>query len=272
MQARGSSRRAASFGQRDGTVQIERLTKKFGSTEVLRGVDLVIPSGSIVCVMGRSGGGKSTLLRCINLLEVPTSGRIAIGGKELYLDKLLLSRRGLVVLRRQVGMIYQSFQLFPHLTAIENIMLPQMVGMGVRRQEAASKSMELLRAVGLDHRAVAYPREMSGGEQQRAAIARTLSADPLVLLCDEPTSALDPESTGEVLEVLKRLSHHGMTMLVATHEQSFAAEVADSIIFMDQGRILESGPPRELMASARQQRTREFFNIGGTRKGQLTRD
>ncbi len=243
----------------DAMIAVRDLSKSFGSAPVLRGIDMQVPAGSIVCLMGKSGGGKSTLLRCLNLLEKPTGGRIDIAGTTIFDDDDKLSARQVVELRQQVGMIFQSFHLFPHLTAVENVMLAQEVARGTGRETALERALELLATVGLSHRAAAYPRQMSGGEQQRAAIARALAVGPSVLLCDEPTSALDPESTRDVLNVLRALAHNGMTMLIATHELSFAREVADRVIFIDAGQIVEDGSPERVIDNPEQQRTREFF-------------
>ena len=242
-----------------GAVTIRRLCKSFGTTPVLRGIDLTVGAGSIVCLMGKSGGGKSTLLRCLNLLEQPSEGSIAIGAQTIFDGVSRLSVREVVALRQHVGMIFQSFHLFPHLTAAENVILAQTVAKRVARGAALERALRLLVTVGLSHRATAYPRQMSGGEQQRTAIARALATGPTVLLCDEPTSALDPESTRDVLNVLRALAHQGMTMLVATHELSFAREVADRIIFIDGGQIVEDGRPDQVIDHPEQPRTREFF-------------
>ncbi|MFA6032065.1 MAG: amino acid ABC transporter ATP-binding protein [Myxococcota bacterium] len=245
--------------QANGTIDVRALTKSFGQASVLRGIDLQVPIGSIVCLMGKSGGGKSTLLRCLNLLERPTSGRIDIASRTIFDNGDALTLKQVVELRQQVGMIFQSFHLFPHLTAVENIMLAQEVAKGTQRGAALDRALELLATVGLTHRATAYPRQMSGGEQQRTAIARALAVGPRILLCDEPTSALDPESTRDVLNVLRALAHNGMTMLITTHELSFAREVADRVIFMDVGQIVEDGTPHQVIDNPEQQRTREFF-------------
>ena len=242
-----------------GAIVLRQLSKSFGDREVLHRIDLTVEAGSIVCLMGRSGGGKSTLLRCLNLLEEPSHGSITIGAHAVFGDVHKLTPREVVGLRRQVGMIFQSFHLFPHLTAVENVILAQRVTKGVEPDAALDRAMDLLATVGLAHRATAYPRQMSGGEQQRTAIARALAVGPTVLLCDEPTSALDPESTRDVLNVLRRLSHHGMTMLVATHELGFARDVADRLIFMDGGQIVEDGPPSRVIDHPEQPRTRAFF-------------
>ena len=242
-----------------GAIVLRQLSKSFGNREVLRGIDLTVAPGSIVCLMGRSGGGKSTLLRCLHLRAEPPRGSITIGSHALFGGAKRLMPREIVDLRRQVGMIFQSFHLFPHLTAVENVVLAQRVTKGVKADAALDKAMDLLTTVGLAHRATAYPRQMSGGEQQRTAIARALAVGPMVLLCDEPTSALDPESTRDVLNVLRRLSHHGMTMLVATHELGFARDVADRLIFMDEGQVVEDGPPAQVIDHPEQPRTRAFF-------------
>lgn len=241
------------------TISIKGLSKSFGSTPVLLNIDLVVPMGSIVCLMGKSGGGKSTLLRCLNLLEQPTGGRVRIADRTIYEGRAVLAPKQIVELRQQVGMIFQSFHLFPHLTAVENVMLAQEVARGASREAALDRALELLSTVGLTPRATAYPRQMSGGEQQRTAIARALAVGPAVLLCDEPTSALDPESTRDVLNVLRSLAHKGMTMLIATHELHFAREVADRVIFMDAGQIVEDGSPQQVIDNPESQRTREFF-------------
>ncbi|WP_159014416.1 amino acid ABC transporter ATP-binding protein [Acidisoma sp. S159] len=242
-----------------GEIKVRQLSKSFGTARVLREIDLTIDAGSIVCLMGKSGGGKSTLLRCLNLLEWPSGGSVAIGKHVIFDCATHLPIRDIVVLRQHVGMIFQSFNLFPHLTAAENVILAQTVAKHVNPSEALERAMSLLATVGLSHRAAAYPRQLSGGEQQRTAIARALAVGPDVLLCDEPTSALDLESTREVLNVLRRLAHRGMTMLIATHELSFARDVADRVIFMDDGQIIEDGNPEQVIDHPKERRTREFF-------------
>ncbi len=231
---------------------IERLRKSFGRLEVLRGIDLSIREGEVVAVIGPSGGGKSTLLRCINRLEAPTSGTVRFRGEPVTAEN---ARR----IRREIGMVFQRFQLFPHLTALENVALgPQRV-LGVPEEQARREARELLERVRLEARAGAYPSELSGGQQQRVAIARALAMKPALLLFDEPTSALDPELVGEVLDVMRDLAAEGRTMIVATHEMEFAREAASRVLFLDEGVILEEGPPGELLSAPRLERTREFL-------------
>lgn len=240
-------------------VVVQGLCKSFGEVRVLDNVDLEVASGSIVCVMGASGGGKSTLLRCLNLLEIPTSGAITIAGIETSGAGVQLNSAGRVALRKEVGMIFQGFHLFPHLTATENVMVAQRVALHVSAEKALDRAVELLERVHLTHRMLAFPRQMSGGEQQRIAIARALALHPRVLLCDEPTSALDPESTQDVLAVLRELAQAGMTMIIATHETGFAREVADELVYIDDGQIVERGEPRQVIDDPQHERTRKFF-------------
>jgi ABC-type polar amino acid transport system ATPase subunit len=228
---------------------------------VLDAVDLTVERGQIVAVIGQSGGGKTTLLRCVNLLERPDHGRIEINGAPIFTDDRV-AVADLAQLRRTVGMVFQRFNLFPHLTAVENIMLAQLRA-GVAEAEALDRAVRLLRRVGLAHRGVAYPERMSGGEQQRVAIARALALQPSVLLFDEPTSSLDPESTLEVLRVMRELAADGMTMLLVTHELAFAREVADWVVFVDGGRVVEAGAPGEVLDRPREARTRAFLAAGG---------
>jgi ABC-type polar amino acid transport system ATPase subunit len=220
-------------------------------------VHLRVETGSIVSIIGQSGGGKTTLLRCLNLLERPDSGLIEVGGEVTFSGGRVVCRN-LARLRQSVGMVFQRFNLFPHLTAVENVTLAQMKAARTPPQEATARAVRLLRRVGLAHRALAYPEQMSGGEQQRVAIARALALEPRVLLFDEPTSSLDPESTGEVLRVMKELAVTGMTMVIATHELPFAQEVSDWVVFIDGGRIVEEGPPAEVLRRPQQQRTKDY--------------
>jgi len=240
-------------------IRVRDLRKSFGKHEVLSGVSLDVHGGEVVSVLGRSGGGKSTLLRCLNLLEVPSLGLIEVEGEAFFKDRQLAHGAGLVRLRRKVGMVFQSFNLFPHLTAIENVVLPLIHGQKMEEAEAVRTGLKFLERVGLAEKALEMPDHLSGGQQQRVAIARALALRPVVLLFDEPTSALDPQSTGEVLEVMRELSKEGMTMVVVTHEIGFARDVSDTVIFMDQGSIVEQGAPSAVLGSPKQLRTREFL-------------
>jgi polar amino acid transport system ATP-binding protein len=239
-------------------IRIQGLRKSFDGRAVLDGVDLEVERRSIVSIMGSSGGGKTTLLRCMNLLEHPDQGVIEIEGKTIFSGTQLV-HPNLAELRMSVGMVFQGFRLFPHLTAIENVVLAQTQVAKVPEMQAIERAAELLRRVGVAHRALAFPHDMSGGEQQRVAIARALALRPTVLLFDEPTSALDPESTGEVLKVMRELADQGMTMVVVTHEILFAREVSDRVIFIDKGAVIEEGPPLEVINNPRNARTRAFL-------------
>jgi ABC-type polar amino acid transport system ATPase subunit len=243
--------------EHDTVVRVESLRKSFGERLVLDGVHLSVRSRSIVSIIGQSGGGKTTLLRCLNLLERPDRGLIEIEGAAVFEGERVVCA-DLAKLRQSVGMVFQRFNLFPHLTAIENVTLAQMKAAGVGSQDATARAATLLRRVGLAHRAFAFPDQMSGGEQQRVAIARALALRPNVLLFDEPTSSLDPESTLEVLKVMKELAELGMTMVIATHELPFAEEVSDWVVFIDGGRIIEEGPARAVLRSPQNARTREY--------------
>lgn len=238
-------------------VLVEHLTKSFDGRVVLDDVHLRVESGTIVSIIGQSGGGKTTLLRCVNLLERPDTASLRIAGETVFSGPDLVYR-DLARLRRKVGMVFQRFNLFPHLTAVENVVLGQ-VRAGVPEKEALRRAVELLRRVGLAHRALAYPEQMSGGEQQRVAIARALALKPEVLLFDEPTSSLDPESTGEVLRVMRELAEDGMTMILVTHELPFAREVSDWTVFVDGGKIVEEGVPAQVLGSPAHERTRAFL-------------
>ncbi|MEU5724232.1 amino acid ABC transporter ATP-binding protein [Micromonospora sp. NPDC047738] len=246
-------------------VQCRSLRKSFGRLEVLRGIDLTIERGRVVCVVGPSGSGKSTLLRCLNHLEEPQAGRIYVDGELIGYSERGGRLRPLpdVRLRRQresIGMVFQRFHLFPHRTALENVMEGLVAVKGVPSADARRRAADLLDRVGLADRAHHYPAQLSGGQQQRVAIARSLAMSPKLMLFDEPTSALDPELVGEVLEVMKDLAASGMTMIVVTHEMGFAREVGDHLIFMDEGLIVEQGPPREVLAAPRHDRTRAFLS------------
>ncbi|WP_158851383.1 amino acid ABC transporter ATP-binding protein [Saccharothrix deserti] len=235
---------------------IAGLSKSFGGRLVLDDVSLSVHRSTITAIIGQSGGGKTTLLRCLNLLERPDRGLIAVDGEPIF-DRRVVCR-DLPELRRSVGMVFQRFNLFPHLTAVENVILAPLDA-GVPEREAVERAVGLLRRVRLTHRATAYPEQMSGGEQQRVAIARALALRPSVLLFDEPTSSLDPESTGEVLRVMRELAGDGMTMVLVTHELSFARDVADRVVFVDGGRIVEEGEPGQVLGNPREPRTREFL-------------
>jgi ABC-type polar amino acid transport system ATPase subunit len=236
-------------------ISIRNLHKSFGDYEVLRGIDLVIEEGEVVCVVGPSGSGKSTLIRCINLLE-----DYAVGS-EVLVDGLPVVRgKTLARVRSEVGMVFQSFNLFPHLTVLKNVMLAPMRVRGLDKTVAAEKARVLLDRVGISEQARKYPGQLSGGQQQRVAIARALAMEPKILLFDEPTSALDPEMVGEVLDVMRALAVTGVTMVVVTHEMGFARQVADRVIFMDGGRIIEQGSPTAIFDAPREDRTRRFLS------------
>ncbi len=236
-------------------IKVVDLHKSFGDLEVLRGIDTEIQKGEVVCVIGASGSGKSTFLRCLNLLEEPTKGEIYIDGISLMEHKKDINK-----LRQKVGMVFQQFNLFPHMTVLENIMLAPVKVKKMPEEEARRKAIELLRKVGLSDKDNVYPSQLSGGQKQRVAIARALAMDPEVMLFDEPTSALDPEMVGEVLAVMKQLAMEGMTMVVVTHEMGFAREVGDRILFMDEGIIMEEGTPEELFGNPKKERTRAFLS------------
>ncbi|MDN5276749.1 MAG: arginine/lysine/histidine transport system ATP-binding protein [Clostridiales bacterium] len=236
-------------------IKVVDLHKSFGDLEVLKGINTEIRKGEVVCVIGASGSGKSTFLRCLNLLEEPTKGEIYIDGISLMEHKKDINK-----LRQKVGMVFQQFNLFPHMTVLENIMLAPVKVKKMPEEEARGKAIELLRKVGLSDKDNVYPSQLSGGQKQRVAIARALAMDPEVMLFDEPTSALDPEMVGEVLAVMKQLAMEGMTMVVVTHEMGFAREVGDRILFMDEGVILEEGTPEELFGNPKKERTRAFLS------------
>lgn len=236
-------------------IVVQNLKKKFGTNEVLKDISTTIQEKEVVCVIGPSGSGKSTFLRCLNLLEDVTSGKVVIGDVEVTSPATNIDQ-----LRQNVGMVFQLFNLFPHLTVLENIMLAPKHIKKVDKQNNEQKAMGLLNKVGLAGKRDAYPDQLSGGQQQRVAIARALAMNPRVMLFDEPTSALDPEMVGEVLQVMKDLAHEGITMIVVTHEMGFAREVADRVIFMDGGYIVEEGSPSELFDSPKHERTQAFLS------------
>ena len=236
------------------SVELRGLRKSFGALEVLRGIDLRMERGEVLCVIGPSGSGKSTLLRCVNLLEEPTGGDVHVGGVRLTDPDVDIDAA-----RRRIGMVFQQFNLFPHLTATENITIAQRRVLRRDNAKAARVARENLERVGLADKADAYPAQLSGGQQQRVAIARALAMDPELMLFDEPTSALDPELVGDVLSVMRELARDGMTMMVVTHEMSFAREVADRVVFMDDGVVIEDGPPDRVISAPREERTRTFL-------------
>jgi ABC-type polar amino acid transport system ATPase subunit len=236
-------------------IKVIDLHKSFGDLQVLNGINNEIRKGEVVCIIGASGSGKSTFLRCLNLLEEPTKGEVIIDG-----ISLIEHRNDINKLRQKVGMVFQQFNLFPHMTVMENITLGPIKLRGMTKEQATEKAVELLRKVGLYDKDDAYPNKLSGGQKQRVAIARALAMDPEVMLFDEPTSALDPEMVGEVLNVMKQLAEEGMTMAVVTHEMGFAREVGDRILFMDDGIIAEENTPQEIFTNPRNERTRAFLS------------
>lgn len=241
-------------------IELTSIEKRFGDNVVLKDVSVDMPEGTVTALVGPSGGGKSTLLRCVNLLEIPTSGSVRIG------DEVLTFSPGVRVrwvdiqrLRRQTGMVFQNFQLFPHRTAVENVMEGLVTVLRWPAERARARAMELLEKVGMVHKADAWPATLSGGQQQRVAIARALAPSPRVLLCDEPTSALDPELAEEVVDVLGRLAREGTTMMMATHDLRLASRVADKVVFLDGGSIVESGPPGKIFSQPERERTKRFI-------------
>jgi polar amino acid transport system ATP-binding protein len=245
---------AAAAADDDVVIRIADLHKSFGPREVLRGVDLSVRRGEVVCVIGPSGSGKSTLLRCVNLLEEPTSGTIVVAGHEMTDPDCEVDEA-----RCRTGMVFQGFNLFSHLNVLNNLTIAPRRALGRSRADAERTARANLAKVGLAEREAAFPGQLSGGQQQRVAIARALSMEPTVMLFDEPTSALDPELVGDVLDVMRELAEEGMTMMVVTHEIQFAREVADRVLFIDDGRIVEEGPPAEVIGNPQQDRTRNFL-------------
>lgn len=246
-------------------VHAENVHKHFGGTPVLRGVDLEVHDGEVLCIIGPSGSGKSTFLRCINHLEKIDGGRLSVNGNLVGYrqrgDRLHeMPEREVCRERASIGMVFQHFNLFPHMTALANVIEGPIQVKGITRAAAVARGRALLDRVGLGHRADAYPSQMSGGQQQRVAIARALAMEPKLMLFDEPTSALDPELVGEVLDVMKALAGSGMTMVVVTHEIGFAREVADTIAFVDEGRVVECGTPHDVINNAQHERTRAFLS------------
>ena len=236
-------------------LELKDLHKSFGNLEVIKGIDLEIDKGDILVIIGPSGSGKSTVLRCMNLLEEPTSGQIIFEGKDILKNLRTIDKTW-----EKIGMVFQNFNLFPNKTILDNITLAPMKVKGKTREEAEKKAKELLERVGLLDKVDAYPVQLSGGQQQRIAIARALAMEPDMMLFDEPTSALDPEMVKEVLDVIKELAHEGMTMAIVTHEMGFAKEVADRVIFVDGGKIVEDGSPEEVFNRPKSDRAKDFFD------------
>ncbi len=236
-------------------IKAEGVEKDFGSVKALNGVDLSIKKGEVVVIIGPSGSGKSTFLRCLNLLEMPTGGKVLFDGNDLTDTKVDINKH-----RQKMGMVFQHFNLFPHMTILKNMTIAPMKLKGISQEDAEAFAMNLLKTVGLEDRANAYPSQLSGGQKQRVAIVRALCMQPDVMLFDEPTSALDPEMVGEVLEVMKSLARDGMTMVVVTHEMGFAKEVGSRVIFMADGKIVEEGEPNEIFTKPQNERTKQFLN------------
>ena len=237
-------------------IEVKNLEKSFGKNHVLRGINETINEGEVVCIIGPSGSGKSTFLRCLNLLEQPTSGEVILDG-----EKINAPDRDIDKIREKLGMVFQNFNLFPHMSVLDNITMDPIKVKGQARGEAEAEARRLLDVVGLLDKAEAYPSSLSGGQKQRVAIARALAMKPEIMLFDEPTSALDPEMVGEVLAVMKQLAEDGMTMVIVTHEMGFAREVADRVLFIDGGVILEQGTPEEIFGNPQNERTQTFLSM-----------
>lgn len=237
-------------------IEVKNLEKSFGKNHVLRGINETINEGEVVCIIGPSGSGKSTFLRCLNLLEQPTSGEMILDG-----EKITAPDRDIDKIREKLGMVFQNFNLFPHMSVLDNITMAPIKVKGQARGEAEAEARRLLDVVGLLDKAEAYPSSLSGGQKQRVAIARALAMKPEIMLFDEPTSALDPEMVGEVLAVMKQLAEGGMTMVIVTHEMGFAREVADRVLFIDGGVILEQGTPEEIFGNPQNERTQTFLSM-----------
>jgi cystine transport system ATP-binding protein len=244
----------------DFMISVKGLYKQFGELEVLKGIDLEVGKGNVIVVIGPSGSGKTTMLRCLNILEIPTMGAVSIEGQTLDFSKAV-SKKRIASFRRLTGMVFQGYNLFPHKTALENVMEGPVIVKGASKDKARKNAQILLEKVGLGDKMDYYPAQLSGGQQQRVGIARALAMEPKVMLFDEPTSALDPELVGEVLKVMKDLAQEGMTMVVVTHEMRFARDVADEVIFMDQGVIVERNKPEEIFTNPKEDRTRKFLNL-----------
>ncbi len=236
-------------------IEVKDLKKSFGKLQVLRGISEKIEEQEVVCVIGPSGSGKSTFLRCLNLLEEPTDGEVFLDGEKINDPGVDIDK-----IRERLGMVFQNFNLFPHMTVLDNVTLAPIKVKGKNKAEAEESALKILETVGLSDKAASFPASLSGGQKQRVAIARALAMEPEVMLFDEPTSALDPEMVGEVLNVMKRLAEEGMTMVIVTHEMGFAREVADRVLFIDQGVIMEQGTPEELFGSPKNERTKSFLS------------
>ena len=236
-------------------IEVRNLEKSFGDLHVLRGINETVNDGEVVCVIGPSGSGKSTFLRCLNLLEEPTGGDVILDGEKINADGVDIDQ-----IRERLGMVFQNFNLFPHMSVLDNITLAPVKVKGQAKPEAEKEARRILGVVGLSDKAEAFPSSLSGGQKQRVAIARALAMKPEIMLFDEPTSALDPEMVGEVLAVMKDLAENGMTMVIVTHEMGFAREVADRVLFIDQGVIMEQGAPEELFGNPQNERTKSFLS------------
>lgn len=234
-------------------IEIKNLHKSFGKNEILKGINQSVSESEVLCIIGPSGSGKSTMLRLINMLETPTKG-------EIYIDGEKITEKNINRIRTKMGMVFQNFNLFPHLTVLDNITIGPVNVKNISKAEAEKEAVKLLEKVGLKDKANSYPKSLSGGQQQRVAIARALAMNPEIMLFDEPTSALDPEMVGEVLDVMKSLAKEGLAMIVVTHEMGFAKEVADKVIFMDEGIIIEEGTPDEVLENPKEDRTKEFLS------------
>ena len=241
--------------EKTAVIKVENLEKSFGSNHVLRGISTEIDKGEVVVIIGASGSGKSTFLRCLNCLEDPTGGNIFFDGVDIADPSVDIN-----IHRQKMGMVFQQFNLFPHMTVLDNMTIAPIKLLGLKKEEAEERALKLLDRVGLKDRASSYPRQLSGGQQQRVAIVRALAMEPDVMLFDEPTSALDPEMVGEVLDVMKALAEEGMTMVVVTHEMGFAREVGDRVMFMDEGVIGEEGTPEEIFDSPKSERLQSFLS------------
>ena len=242
-------------------IELSHIEKRFGDAVILKDISIRIPEGSVTALVGPSGGGKSTLLRCINLLEVPTAGMIRLGEEKLsFAPGQKTGWQAIQKIRRQTGMVFQNFQLFPHQTAIENVMEGLVTVLRWPKEKARERAMELLTKVGMAHKADAWPSTLSGGQQQRVAIARALAPSPRVLLCDEPTSALDPELSAEVVDVLGRLASEGTTMVMATHDLRLASKIANDVVFLEAGSVVETGSARNIFTTPERERTKRFIS------------
>ncbi len=234
-------------------IEVKDLKKNFGDLQVLKGITQTFADGEVICIIGPSGSGKSTFLRCINLLDTPTAGHISIDGEQI-------TEQNINAVRQKMGMVFQNFNLFPHMTVLDNVAVGPIQVKKTSPEEAKQLASKLLKSVGLSEKETSYPSSLSGGQKQRVAIARALAMEPEVMLFDEPTSALDPEMVGEVLDVMKGLAHSGMTLLIVTHEMGFAREVADRVLFIDEGIVMEEGTPAQIFSAPQNARTKEFLS------------